>query len=121
MSRKSLFGIIIGVLIFGAVLLSIETSVSLWQAPLGFVIAWVLSLGFANTRNAFFLLAMTLVLLLAVYLSIKYALYGIFFGGMVGAATGLLMHFGWITTHKPFSRSEYVKEQEAIRRERKGQ
>jgi len=47
-------------------------------------------------------------------------LYGIFFGGMVGAATGLFMHFGWITTHKPFSRSEYIKEQEAIRRERKG-
>jgi len=61
MSRKSLFGIIIGVLFFGAILLSIETSVSLWQALLGFLIAWVLSLGFANTRNAFFLLVMTLI------------------------------------------------------------
>jgi predicted membrane protein len=121
MSRKSLFGIIIAVLIFGAILLSIETSISLWQMPVGFVIAWFLFLGFANTRNAFFLLVMTLVLLLTIYLIIKYSLFGIIWGGIVGAATGFLMHFGWITAHQPFSRADYIKEQEAIKRGRKGQ
>jgi predicted membrane protein len=118
MSRKSMFGIIIGVLIFGAILLSGETSITLWQLPVGFVVAWVLALGFTHLRNAFFLLIMTLVLLLTVYLSIKYRLFGIYIGGIVGVATALMMHFGWINIHTPFNRSDYIKAQDAIRKER---
>lgn len=113
MNRKSLFGIIIAVLVFGAIILAIETSISAWQIALGFIIFWPLTLGFTNFRNSFLLLVMTLVLLLLVYLSFKYNWLGILPGAIVGITTGILMHFGWIVPHKPFSRSEYIKTQES--------
>jgi predicted membrane protein len=111
MNRKILFGIIMGVLLAGLIILRIETEVSLWQTALGFIIFLSLALGFTNFRNAFLLLIMTLVLLLSIYLSFKYSLLGVVPGAVTGIVIGLLMHFGWIVPHKPFSRSEYIKSQ----------
>ena len=119
MNRKGLFGVIIAVLIFSVTALTIETSISFWQVVLGFIIFWILILSFANLRNSLMLLASTLVLLLIVYLSVKYHWVGIVPGAIVGATTGLLMHFGWIVPHKPFSRSEYIKTQQNSRPNRK--
>lgn len=113
MGRKSLFGIIIAVLFFCAIILSIETSLSGWQIALGSIIFLFLTLGFTNFRNSFILLAMTLILYLIVYLSIKFNWFGIIPGAVNGIAIGFLMYFGWIVPHKPFSRSEYVKSQES--------
>lgn len=112
MGRKSLFGIIIAALIFCAIILSIETSLSGNQITLGSIVFLILTLGFTNFRNAFILLAMTLVFLLTLYFSIKFSWLGIVPGAIIGIAIGLLMYFGWIIPHKPFSRSEYVKSQE---------
>ena len=108
MNKKNILGIIIAIIFFCVIVLAIETSISVWQLILGFVIFWPLTLGFTNFRNAFLLLAMTLVLLVAVYLSIKFRLSGIGAGAIVGITIGLLMHFGWIVPHKPFSRTEYI-------------
>ena len=112
MHRKGVFGVIIAILISGAIVLAIETSLSLWQLTLGFILAWVLTLGYANLRNAFMLFIMTLVLLVFGYISIKYSWLGALPGSIAGCGTGILMQFGWITQHKPFSRSKYIKTQE---------
>jgi len=117
MNRKRLFSIIIAVLIFGLIVLAIETYVSGWQVASGFIIFWILSLGFTNIRNSFLLLIMTLILLLMIYMSIKYSWLGIVPGAIVGITIGLLMHFGWIVPHKLFSRSEYINSQETSRAE----
>lgn len=111
MNQKSILGIILAALIFGAIVLMIETSTSAWQIIVGFVIFWPLTLGYTTLRNAFILLTMTLILLLSVYLSFKYSWLGVVPGAIIGIAIGLLMHFGWIVPHKPFSRSEYIKSQ----------
>ena len=111
MNRKKLFGIIMAVLIFGLIVLSIETSLIVWQVAAGLIIFWFLSLGFTNLRNSFLLLIMTLILLLIIYLSIKYSWLGVLPGAIVGITIGLLMHFGWIVPHEPFSRSDYIKSQ----------
>jgi predicted membrane protein len=111
MNRKSLFGIIISVLIFCAIILAIETSISIWQVALGFIVFWPLTLGFANFRNSFILLIMTLLLLLTIYLSFKFSWLGVVPGAVVGIITGFLMHLGWIIPLKPFSRAEYIKSQ----------
>jgi hypothetical protein len=55
---------------------------------------------------------MTLVLLVFGYISIKYSWFGVLLGAIAGCAAGILMQFGWIAPHKPFSRSEYIKSQE---------
>ena len=112
MGRKGLFGIIIAILISGTIVLAIETSLSLWQLTLGFILALVLTLGYANLRNAFMLFIMTLVLLVFGYISIKYSCFGVLPGSIAGCVTGISMHFGWIAPHKPFSRSGYIKTQE---------
>ena len=112
MNRKAIFGIIMAVLIFGLIVLSIETTLTVWQVASGLVIFWVLSLGFTNLRNSLMLLIMTLILLLIIYLSIKYSWIGIVPGAIVGITIGLLMHFGWIVPHEPFSRSDYIRNQE---------
>lgn len=111
MKQKSILGIIIAALIFGAIVLMIETSISAWQLIAGCVIFWPLTLGFTNFRNAFLLLAMTLIHLLLVYLSFKYSWLGVVPGAIIGIAIGLLMHFGWIVPHKPFSLADYIKSQ----------
>src|SRR3989304_10312609 len=105
MNRKSLFGIIIAFLIFGLIILAMETSISGWQMALGFILFCILSLGFTNIRNSFVLLIITLMLLLTIYISIKYSWLGIMPGAIAGITIALLMHFGWIVPHKPFSRS----------------
>ena len=51
-------------------------------------------------------------LLLTIYISIKYSWLGIMPGAIAGITIALLMHFGWIVPHKPFSRSEYIKAHE---------
>lgn len=109
MNHKRLFGIIMAVLIFGLIVLAIETTLSGWQVASGLVIFWFLSLGFTNLRNSFLLLMMTLILLLIIYLSFKYSWLGVLPGAIVGITIGLLMHFGWIVPHKPFSRAEHIK------------
>jgi len=111
MNQKSILGIIIAALIFGAIVLMIETSISAWQLIAGFVIFWPLTLGYTNFRNAFILLAMTLIILLSIYLSFKYSWLGVVPGAIIGIAIGLLMHFGWIVPHKPFSEADYIKSQ----------
>ena len=111
MNKKSILGIIIAALIFGAIVLMIETSISAWQLIAGFVIFWPLTLGFTNFRNAFLLLTMTLILLLSIYLSFKYSWLGVVPGAIIGIAMGLVMHFGWIVPHRPFSRTDYIKPQ----------
>ena len=117
MSRKGLFGIVIAFLISGIIILAIELSLSFWQIALGFILSWGLTLGFANLRNTFILFFMAIVLLVSGYLSIKYSWFGALPGAITGGATGILMHFGWIAPHKPFSRSEYIKTQEKVRTE----
>ena len=112
MNRKRLFGITVAILIFVLIVLAIETTLSGWQVASGLIIFWLLSLGFANLRNSFLLLIMTLILLLIIYLSIKYSWIGVLPGAIVGITIGLLMHFGWIVTHEPFSRSDYIRNQE---------
>lgn len=112
MNHKKLFGIIMAVLIFGLIVLSIETSLIVWQVAAGLIIFLFLSLGFTNLRNSFLLLIMTLILLLIIYLSIKYSWLGVLPGAIVGITIGLLMHFGWIVPHEPFSRSDYIRNQE---------
>ena len=119
MSRKGLFGIVIAFLISGIIILAIELSLSFWQIALGFILSWGLTLGYANLRNAFGLFFMTLVLLVSGYLSTKYSWFGVLPGAVIGCAAGILMHFGWIVSHKPFSRSEYIKSQEPGRVERR--
>jgi len=111
MNRKAIFGIIMAILIFVLIVLAIETTLSGWQVASGLIIFWLLSLGFTNLRNSLILLIMTLILLLIIYLSIKYSWLGVLPGAIVGITIGLLMHFGWILPHRPFSRSEYVKSQ----------
>lgn len=115
MGRKGIFGIVLAVLISGVIVLAIEVSLSFWQIALGFIISWGLTLGYVNIRNAFGLFFMTLVLLVSGYLSIKYSWFGTLPGAIIGFATGILMHLGWIVRHKPFSRSEYMKTQENAR------
>jgi predicted membrane protein len=114
MERKPLFGVCIGILIFATVILTIEAEIPVWQILLGLIIFWSLTFGFVNFRNAFILLSMTLVLLLTFYFSIKYGWIGIFLGGAVGVGISLLMHFGWIVPHRAFARSEYVKAQDEL-------
>lgn len=111
MNNKSILGIIIAALIFGVIVLVIETSISTWQVIAGFVIFWPLTLGYTNFRNALILLVMTLTLLLSIYLSFKHSWLGVVPGAIIGIAIGLFMHFGWIVPHKPFSRAEYIKSQ----------
>lgn len=120
MNRKGIFAIIIAVLIFAAVVLFIETPASIWHVILGFFFAWGITLGFANLRNALIILTMTLVLLVMGYLSIEYRWFDIIPGVIIGVSTGLLMHFGWIVPHKPFSRSDYIKTQEDQKTEQNG-
>jgi predicted membrane protein len=112
MNHKKLFGIIMAVLIFGLIVLSIETTLTVWQVAAGLIIFWLLSLGFTNLRNSFLLLIMTLILLLIIYLSFKYSWLGVLPGAIVGITIGLLMHFGWIVPHEPFSRSDYIRNHE---------
>lgn len=121
MNRNSLFGIIMAVLLFSLIVLTIETTLSWWQVPLGFFIFLMLVLVFANIRNALVLAVMTLVFFLTSYLVLKYHLFGIIPGEIAGIAIGLLMHFGWIVPHKPFSRSEYVNSQKTKLECRKGE
>lgn len=119
MNRKGIFGVIIAVLIFSTIILTIETSIYLWQVVVGLIIFWMLALGFANLHNSFMLLVETLALLLIIYFSVKYHWFGVVPGAIVGTTTGLLMHFGWIVPHKPFSRSEYIKSQDNSKLSRK--
>lgn len=111
MSRR-IIAVVIAILISGIFFLAIERSLSLWQLVLGFILAWGLTLGFANLGNAFPFFFMIVVLLVSGYLSIKYSWSGILPGAITGFVTGVLMHLGWIVPHKPFSRSEYIKSRE---------
>lgn len=117
MNRKRSFGIIMAVLIFGLIVLSIETTLTIWQVAAGLIIFWFLSLGFTNLRNSLILLIMTLILFLIIYLSIKYSWLGVLPGAIVGITIGILMHFGWIVPHEPFSRSNYIRNQETSGKE----
>lgn len=111
MNIKNLLGIIMAVLVFGLVVLATETTMTGWQIALGFIVFWSLALGFTNFRNTFLLLTMTLGLLISIYVSFKYSWLGVVPGAIAGIAVGLMMHFGWIVPHKPFSRTEYIKTQ----------
>ncbi len=114
MNNKGLLGIIIAVILFLLIVLIGETTLSVWRVIVGFLLFCMLTLFFVNSRNAFSLLIMTLVLLVTVYLAVKDSLWGIIPGGVAGIAVGLLMHFGWIAPHRPFSRSEYIRAQKRI-------
>jgi len=90
MKLKQLFGIIIGVILFGVILFLVETQTPRWEVCLGLIIAWSLSLGMINVRNSFVVLSMTLLLLVSLYFSVKFNLVGMLPGGVAGASIGLL-------------------------------
>jgi len=111
MNRKTIIGISIAVCLFAIVVSAIEFSIPVWHVGLYFILSWGLSLGFATLRNAFMTFLMTTISLFAIYIAIKYQMMGALLGGIVGIGSGLAMYFGWITTHKVFSRSEYIHSQ----------
>lgn len=110
MNRKSIFGVLIGVTVFGAVVATIEWSFPAFQVIAAFIVAWALALGFANFRNAGVLACMTAVLLLVTYFAVRERWIGMTAGALAGVLVGFLMHLGWIVPHRPFSRAKYQED-----------
>ena len=116
MNRMGLYGVLTGGLMFGTIVLILETPIPAWQVALGALLFWCLTLGFAGLWNTYLLPLMTLTVLLIIYLTMKYSWTGILPGGIMGIAIGLLTHYGWITHRRTQSESDYLKAGQEFRK-----
>lgn len=111
MGRKLICTIFIALLIFGLVVFSVESGLKPGLLLLGCVLGIGLTFGFLNLNNKFFVFAMVLTLLLIGYLTWKYACWEVIYSFPLGSTVGLLLIWGWVYPHHPFSRSSYVATQ----------
>lgn len=117
MIRRYVFAIIIALIFFLIFILVKEKHFLIRNLLFAFPITIFLSLGIVaqlhEKKSPALLFFFTILTLFFLYFLIKnHRTLDIYIFALMGVSIGSMIYYGWILPHKPFSRENYIKEQQ---------
>lgn len=117
MTRRYVFAAIIALIFFLIFILIKEKHFLIRNLIFASPITILLSLGIVTQlherKNPALLFSLTILTLFFLYFLIKnHRTLDTYIFTLMGVSIGLMIYYGWILPHKPFSRKDYIKEQQ---------
>ncbi len=113
MNKKIIFSVLMAIFFIGLFIGILEKIFIWWQVLVGLLTMFFVSLNMSTQINEIkssaWIFIITAIYLLLLYLLGKINALGVGVGAIIGLISGLMIYYGWIILHKPFSREEYLE------------